>query len=334
MDAFTSRFGTRFLVVTLLPNIFLFGYVTFLIAAGAPEHSLSLSRALALLDHLTAYGIVAIFLGVIAVSVAIHPLQVPLIQLIEGYWWAFPFGQNFADHATKRFREEQARVQNYLDDLPDPANRDWATRNSASQAQLRRDWLPESEEDLRPTDLGNTLWTGETTAGDRYGLDLNIALPRLIPFMSEKVLTELRDRRNQLDAAARMCVMAGLATVISVGLLIRYGPWLFLAVATYLLSWASYRAAIAAARGFSIILAAAVDLTHLKLYDALSLKRPADLGEEIAWNAVVMNFLKGNYLGPATKNTLQYVASTADLKDNAGNKAATPADSSQGFAGL
>lgn len=94
MDAFTSRFGTRFLVVTLLPNIFLFGYVTFLIAAGAPEHSLSLSRALALLDHLTAYGIVAIFLGVIAVSVAIHPLQVPLIQLIEGYWWAFPFGQN------------------------------------------------------------------------------------------------------------------------------------------------------------------------------------------------------------------------------------------------
>lgn len=333
MDAFTSRFGTRFFVVTFLPNIFLIGYVTFLVAAGAPEHSLSLSRATAFLDHLTAYRVLAVVLGTITISVAIHPLQIPLIQIIEGYWWIFPFGKNFADHATKRFREERARVQSYLDDLPDPAVRDWATRNAASQAQFRRDWLPESEEDLRPTDLGNTLWTGETTAGDRYGLDLNIALPRLIPFMSEKVLTELRDRRNQLDAAAQLCVMAGLATLISVGLLIRCGPWLFLAVATYLLSWASYRSAIAAARGFSIILAAAVDLTHLKLYDALSLKRPADLGEEISRNAGLMVLLKGNYLSPATKSQLRYFASEVETKEDAGNSAATPADSPQGFSG-
>ena len=333
MDGFTSRFGTRFFVVTLLPNIFLIGYVGFLVATGAPERSPSISRALTVLDHLTAYSITAMVLAVIIVSIAVHPLQLPLTQLIEGYWWTLPFGKNFADYATRRFRSERARVHSYLDDLPDPVYRDWETRNFSSQAQLRRDWLPESDEDLRPTDLGNVLWRGETTAGIRYGLDLNIALPRIIPFISDGLLAELRDRRNQLDAAVRLCVMAALATVASVGLLIRFGPWLFVAVATYLLSWASYRAAVAAARGFSIILATVVDLNHLKLYDALSLERPADLGEEISRNAVLMNLFRGNYLSPATKSTLRYVAPAVDTKDDKGDSPATPESSSQGFAG-
>src|SRR6202041_3452975 len=104
-------------------------------------------------------------------------------------------------------------------------------------ARLRKDWLPGDAADLRPTALGNTLWKGETTAGGRYGLDLNVALPRIIPLMSPSVLAELSDRRNQLDAAVRISVMAGIATVSSIGMLLRDGPWLFLALAAYLLCW-------------------------------------------------------------------------------------------------
>jgi hypothetical protein len=333
VGVFANRLGTRFLVVTVLPNVLLIGYVGLLLAAGAPAHSPSLLQALTALDHLTAYRVAAIVLGVIVVSAAIHPLQIPLIQLLEGYWWGLPFGPKLAAHAIKRFRDERARVTTELDDAPDLEEQKWAMRNSVRQAQSRKDWLPDEEDDLRPTALGNTLWTGETMAGTRYELDLNVALPRMIPSMSSNMLTELSDRRNQLDAAVRLCVAAGVATLISVGLLISYGPWLFLALATYVLCWASYRAAIAAARGFSIALAAAVDLHHLQFLDALSLQRPANIDEERSRNAALTSLFRGYDLNSTEKSFLRYVAPASDNKDDTEKAATSSPESDRGFAG-
>lgn len=333
MGAFANRLGTRFLVVTVLPNVLLIGYVGLLLAAGTLRHSPSLLQALTALDHLTAYRIAAIVLGVIVISAAIHPLQIPLIQLLEGYWWGLPFGPKLAGHATKRFWDERTRVTTELDDAPDVEEQNWAMRNSVRQARSRKDWLPDQEEDLRPTALGNTLWTGESRAGERYELDLNLALPRMIPLMSSSMLTELSDRRNQLDAAVRLCVAAGAATLISVGLLISYGPWLFLALATYLLCWASYRAAIAAARGFSIALAAAVDLHHLQFFDALSLERPANIEEEKSLNAALTSLFRGYELNPTENSSLRYVAQTSDSKDDKEKEATSSPAPDRGFAG-
>ena len=206
-------------------------------------------------------------------------------------------------------------------------------RNSVRQAQSRKDWLPDREEDLRPTALGNTLWVGETIAGKRYELDLNLALPRMIHSMSPSMLTELSDRRNQLDAAVRLCVAAGVATLISVGLLISHGPWLFLALATYLLCWASYRASVAAARGFSIALAAAVDLHHLQFFDGLSLERPANIDEEKSRNAVLTNLFRGYELDSAEKRFLRYVAQPGNNQGDT-EKPTTPSPAPDpGFAG-
>ena len=110
MGALSSRFGTRFLVVTVLPNILLIGYVGILVAAGAPTRSPSLPQALTTLDHLTGYRIAVAIIGVIVISAATHPLQILLIQLLEGYWWGLPFGPMMADRGTRRFRDELARV--------------------------------------------------------------------------------------------------------------------------------------------------------------------------------------------------------------------------------
>jgi hypothetical protein len=332
MGAFANRLGTRFLVVTVVPNVLLIGYISFLVAAGAPAHSPSLMRALTILDDLTANRIVAVVLAVLIISVAIHPLQIPLIQLLEGYWWGMPWGARLADHATQRFRGELARVNEELDKAADLSEQDWATKNSARQAQFRKDWLPEYEEDLRPTALGNTLWTGETTAGKRYGLDLNLALPRIIPLMSSSILAELSDRRNQLDAAVRLCVVAGVAVAVSIGLLAWHGPWLFLALGPYMLSWASYRAAVAAARGFSITLATAIDLYHLELFDALSLERPANITEEISRNITLTKLFRGDYLTPVDKGVLVYISSKPDNEDDKKEPATAPPEPDRGFA--
>lgn len=310
MDALTSRLGTRFLVVTVVPNVLLLAYVGFLLAAGAPTHSPSPARALNVLDKLTSHEIIALVLGVLVISVASHPLQTPLIQLIEGHWRRLPFGSALADRLTERFRVQLRQAQHFLAEVTDPEDRDWETSQAANEAQYRQDWLPERAEELLPTALGNTLQTGEVKAGERYGLQLGEALPRLNPLLSPSSLAELRDRRNQLDAVARLCVASGLATAVGIGLLIRYGPWLFVPVGTYLLCWFCYQAAIAAARGFSTSLAAAVDLHHLQLFDAMQLPRPTNLAEERSRNETLSKLFRDEFLSPKELDELRYVVSS------------------------
>ena len=190
--------------------------------------------------------------------------------------------------------------------------RDWAAEQSLIEARYHRYWLPRREVDLLPTALGNTLRTGEVRAGARYGLQIAVAMPRLGPVLSPPSLADIRDRRNQLDAAVRLCIAAGLATVASIGLLLWHGTWLFLALGTYLLCWACYRAAVAAARGFSNSLAAAIDLHHLQLFDALHLKRPADLTEEIQRNETLSRLFRGETLDDEELEYLRYIVPKAD----------------------
>jgi hypothetical protein len=311
VDALTSRLGTRFLVVTVVPNVLLIAYVGFLLATGAPTHSPSLARALTILDKLTIRQAIAMLLGILIISVATHPLQTPLIQFVEGYWWGLPLGPTAMRRFTHRFRNELSWVQTELR-VSGTKSQNWATAQAAADALYRQYWLPTREEDLLPTVLGNTLKTGEIRAGSRYGLELEFALPRLTPLLSPSSLAELSDRRNQLDAAVRLCIAAGLATAVSVGLLLWHGPWLFLALVTYLLCWACYRAAVAAARSFSISLAAVIDLHHLQLFDALQLERPSNLAQELERNKTLGMLFRGETLGKKAKENLGYIAPKAD----------------------
>jgi hypothetical protein len=260
VEALTSRLGTRFLVVTVVPNALLIAYVGFLVAAGEPARPPSASRALAVIDSLTTRQIIAILLGLLIISVATHPLQTPLVQFFEGYWW----------------------------------------------------WLPEDEQGLLPTVLGNTLQTGEVLAGKRYGLETLDAFSRLAPLLSPASLADLRDRRNQLDAVIRLCATAGLATVLGLGLLLWHGQWLFLPLATYLVCWVCYRAAVAAASGYSNSLAAAFDLHHLRLFDALQLERPANLAEEVRRNELVGRLFGGFELEVDDMRRLRYTTPKTD----------------------
>jgi hypothetical protein len=201
---------------------------------------------------------------------------------------------------------------------------DWATNQIAAEARRRLYWLPEAEKDLLPTELGNTLRIGEMRAGERYGLQLDEAMSRLSPVLSSSSLADLRDRRNQLDAAVRLCIAAGLATAGGVCLLLWHGSWLFLALATYLLCWACYRSAVAAARGFSTGLAAAVDLHHMQLYDALQLKRPENLAIELEFNKKTLGRLfHGDELSRKAKENLHYLAESVNKPEG---KAGEPAE--------
>ena len=69
MDTLTSRLSTRFLVVTVAPNVLFVLYVGFLLAAGAPARTVSLARAIRVLRAMTPTQFIVLLVAVMDASV-------------------------------------------------------------------------------------------------------------------------------------------------------------------------------------------------------------------------------------------------------------------------
>ena len=290
-----GRSSTRFLVVTLIPNVLFALFLATLLAAGAPSRVPSLATAVQVLRDVGVREAAVLFFLVLVAAVALHPVQYPMIQLLEGYWDSVPGGARLSEWATLRHaaRWEQLRAV-----VANTVPEDRATFRALASASVRLRWLPSDERMLLPTSLGNTLRAGEERAGRRYGLRIGVIMPRLGPLLQPQVRRQLEDRRNQLDAAARLCAVSLLATVAGVALLLPTGRWLLIPASTFAFAWACYRAACAAAAGFCTDLAAAVDLHHRDLWTALALRPPRDLREEQRRAATLGKHLDGGDLSP------------------------------------
>jgi hypothetical protein len=170
----------------------------------------------------------------------------------------------------------------------------------------RRTQYPEDPANLLPTRLGNALRAAEDHAGQRYGLDTNACMPRLYPYLSDRLMQVLNDRRNQLDVAVRLCAVLLLATVISAPVLMGDGWWLGVPAATALLAWLAYRGAVHAAVSYGQAMYVAFDLHRFDMVRGLHYA-PPPLEHERAFNAELSEFLRGEieqvshpYAHPAT----------------------------------
>jgi hypothetical protein len=165
-----------------------------------------------------------------------------------------------------------------------------ALRQDVAASHL--DGYPEDVSLLLPTRLGNALRAAEAQAGQRYGLETVTVWPRLHVVLSDRMEEILADLRDQLDIAARLCAVLLLATLISAGLLFRYGWWLLVPATTALLAWLAYRAAVQAAISFGEQLYVAFDLHRFDLLRELHLPLPRTPGEELEFNQRLSEFLR------------------------------------------
>ena len=94
----------------------------------------------------------------------------------------------------------------------------------------------------------------------------------------------------------RICVLFALATVLSVGLLIRDGGWLLLVLAPYCVSYLAYRGAVSAAEEYGGALSILVDLNRFALYQQLRVPSPPDTLVEKDRNEQLMRLLGGEEL--------------------------------------
>jgi hypothetical protein len=303
--------GPRFNLVSFLPTAFLVLFILGILALGPPfrdPHPSNLATALSGLDGAQ---VAALVVAVIVVASIAHPLQLPLVRLLEGYWQDTAVGSAVASIGMEMHRRRQERLVAYFnEELPDPfavrssggrivrdvhrENRQAVQYERLGQLAARRlpTEYPRATENLLPTKLGNALRAAEDRAGQRYGLDTIAVWPRLHPHLPSPFAGAVNDLRDQFDAAARICVVLLLATLVSTLLLVTHGWWLLVPASTAFLSWVAYRAAVRAAVAYGAQLQVAFDLHRFDMLRGLHLPLPADPERERPYNEQLTAFFE------------------------------------------
>lgn len=133
--------------------------------------------------------------------------------------------------------------------------------------------LPEQEQDLLPTRLGNILRAAERRPYHRYGLDAIICWPRLWLLLPEAVKKDLQAAQTELNNAVRLIFWSLLFLVWSI--------WAWWAIPLALMAAAfAYGWALDAAAVYATLIEATFDLHRPLLYNALGWTLPPDPAEE------------------------------------------------------
>lgn len=175
-----------------------------------------------------------------------------------------------------------AREDAYTGDRPNATN-----EQAHIEARLSR--YPGSH-DMMPTLLGNTLRAGERRAGERYGLSTVNSWPRLYHVLSETVRRDIEELHTQVDGAARLTISLILAAAGALPVLAPHGWYNGVTVALLVLSWISYRGAVAAASDLNIVLSAAYDLHRFDMLKQLHYDLPKRPREEFLLNHEISAF--------------------------------------------
>src|SRR3954447_9664428 len=300
-----SRVGRYFGLVSALPSALfvLFIYVLFATGAwnGAPDLS-KLSDAIGDISLGQASVLILLSFGL---GLVLHPLQFALTQLLEGYW-----GTNLVARrlAVARIRHPRGRADFYERAFGTAAStieelgRDtlhgtpgdpwlWAiVDEQAYQGALQS--YPERGDRILPTRLGNAMRRFEDDAGAQYGLDALTVVPHLSLTAEPTHAVYLRDAREQLDLAVRLCALCLLATGFAFALLVTDGPWLLITLIPYGLGYLFYRGTIVAAQNLGAAVAAIIDLDRFGLYAWLHLPMPIDTVAERQNNATLTGLLQ------------------------------------------
>jgi hypothetical protein len=321
-----QRIGRYFSLVSLVPSLFLVSWIYVLLLSGAPAGKPSLAHIRA---EFTAHWSVTTAIGLViasfAVAIVLHPLQFATTQLLEGYWGTTPLGVAAMKirivHHRKRRRELRRRAghnRRALEAGSLKVHPEWSQDNkkelaahisdfmryeradqlllhlvAEQEAYSRGDRYPVDDSRILPTQLGNALRRLEDSAGKQYGLDAITIVPHLHLVAPDRHLDYLKDAREDMDSAIRICTVGLLATVLTVAFLLTDGNWLLWTLLPYAVSYFAYKGAVSAARNYGGVIASVIDLDRFLLYDRLGLNPPRDSAEERRTNAKLMRLLTG-----------------------------------------
>lgn len=196
-----------------------------------------------------------------------------VIRITEGYWpWPFA-GLRFR---LTRFEENRVaaleKEWEMLEDIPPDLRTDWE-RDRIAGLDAKLAAYPPDPRDRMPTTLGNLMRAAETYPMVRYGMPLNVCWPRLWLLLPKEAQQAIGEAREDLNAAARLFIWAGLFGVWTV--------WAWWAAPISLIVWVSaYWRMLRAVGLYGDLLRSAFDLHRFKLYESLKWPLPPTMKEE------------------------------------------------------
>jgi hypothetical protein len=266
-----SSVSSRFNLVGLAPTALLATTVGALAASGAFTGLPSLELLIARSSKVNVFIAGVLFLAVFSVALVIHPFQLLLVRILEGYWEDIPV----------------LRSLRYIG-IEINRRRRWEINVLRKDTELGLRLYPPETGDLLPTRLGNVLRSAERQAGENHGFSEPIEmLPRIYPYMSSPLADSVSDAREELDIACRMCavlwliaVLVGCTVIADGAVAASGGAWLAAPVAAAILGIVSYRAAVRSAEDYGQILYSVFDLHRRDLIRALGYVPPEDPRDE------------------------------------------------------
>ncbi|MFJ4101275.1 hypothetical protein [Amycolatopsis japonica] len=313
-----ASFG-RILIVGLLPNAVTVVFVWLLLRAQSFAGS-SDWRPLIPADLRT--DIVQVLLALLVITlltVLVQPFQVRMIRLLEGYWEGWWLTAQLApvlvEYQTRKTEALAARINRLEDELDRLESRPRAETlqeqrrrqrvasrvvSAQRRAMAKLERYPRKKESgqaqipLLPTALGNALRAGETSAGERYGLNTLSSWPRLYPLLSDKLSSVQASARDSLDAAANFCINFFLVFVIAVVALADEPKAYWIPALALVLCCMSYVGAVSAAVTFTTYIRVAYDLHRFDLLKAMHHKLPDTASAEYDQFAQLSEFFRGD----------------------------------------
>lgn len=204
----------------------------------------------------------------VASALAAEQLTLPLLRVLEGYYWPPHLARrrrsHHADRRTRlRRRWTELVKEANLDDLPPET----AIELSDIEQSLRR--VPASPQLVMPTRLGNILRASEERPGVRYGLDVAVCWPMLWLLLDKDTRREVTSARNAVNGSVTLLLWAVLSMV--------WIPlaWWVAPIAVVVSLAVYYVPILSSAQVYGDLMASVFDLHRTDLYDALRWPLPA-----------------------------------------------------------
>jgi hypothetical protein len=301
--------GDRFSIVSVFPAALVVFDVFVLVQSGAFSGRPDIHALIVQSKHLGAGTILLLALSVFVLGLMLQPFQLAMVRLLEGYWGASrpaTFIFNRVAAPRRRWFATQLQLSRLQIAEPKPVSgqridgyheelREFRKRQrKKARADAVRLRYPRTVDRVLPTALGNALRSFEDTAGQRYGLETIPAFRRLYPLMSNSLSKSYADSRLQLDSAAGLCVAFFVITLVSIPPLAGDGWWQAMPAGTALLTWITYRGAIASALLMGRHVTTAFDLHRHDLIAAMRYAPAPDAALEYAFNTRLSRWLAGN----------------------------------------
>jgi hypothetical protein len=221
----------------------------------------------------TARALILAF-AALSVSVLLALNSVPLYRLLEGYTWPKSLYETRRNAHVAKWQDLKKKVEGGID-----------PNLGLLKAQLlweRYIQLPEREEYILPTRLGNALKALETYGKERYGLDSQTFWYELETVAPESLQKDVEDSRAIVDFFISFFYLAGLFCLLGVLIgSIRHDATSFVAgiVAGFLCPVLYLRAVKTTAQWQSAV-RALVNVGRVKLATSFGLQIPATLEDE------------------------------------------------------